>query len=186
MGWPEGVLRATAVQLAVALAYALAYRLQATLPTVVGTETASIVFIPAVIRVAATMLSGSRAVAGLFAGSLLVALQSPLYEDNALWFAFISAASAPIAYELFVRLGLLSRSPLRHIDSVMVMLFIASYAVINAGLHILSWGVIDGGIASHFPFFAVMVVGDIVPPAAGFAAFLALRWAFHLVGARKH
>ena len=76
MGWPERVLRATAVQLAVALAYALAYRLQATLPTVIGTETASIVFIPAVIRVAATMLSGSQAVAGLFAGSLVVALQS--------------------------------------------------------------------------------------------------------------
>ena len=66
------------------------------------------------------------------------------------------------------------------------MLFIASYAVINAGLHILSWGVLDRGIASHFPLFAVMVVGDIVPPAAGFAAFLALRWAFRLADAHKH
>lgn len=186
MAWPEQIPKTIAFQLAIAVAYALAYRVQSAMPLLAGTETASIIFIPALIRVAATALSGSLAVVGLFAGSLLVAVQSPIYEANALWFAFISAASAPLAYALFVQFGLLNRQPLREADPTMVILFIASYAVINAGLHILSWGVLHGGIASHFPFFVIMVVGDLVPPIAGFAAFRAIRWAFRLAGAHRH
>ena len=184
--WVERLPKIIALQLAIAVAYAPAYRVQAIMPSEPGTETASILFVPAILRVLGTMLSGSLAFIGLFTGSFLVYLQEPHLGPHAWWVAVASAASAPIAYELFMRLGLFDAQPLRTVDTPIVMLFIACYAVTNAGLHMVALALLTGGIASHFPYFAIMVVGDIVPPALGFAVLVAIRHAFRAVRPRRH
>ena len=186
MSWVDRLPKTIAMQLAIAVAYALAYRIQALMPSEPGTETASILFVPAIVRVMGTMLTGGIAFVGLFTGSFLVYLQAPHLGAHAWWIAVASAASAPIAYTLFMRLGLFDAHPLRKVDLPIVMLFIACYAVINAGLHMVALAVLTGGIASHFPYFAIMVVGDIVPPALGFAAFVAVRHIFRVVRPHRH
>lgn len=181
MMW-DRIPREIALQLAITLAFFLAFQMQLRLPDVPGTAVASLIFIPALVRVLATLYAGPRAVIGLFAGSLLVLLKFLPYEQQMLWRASASAISAPLALILFHMTGLFprGRSPLRSEPSIL-FLFIGSYAVINAGLHLVGLTLVGEPIAHHLPYFLIMVAGDVIVPGVGFAVFFAFR---HLMGLR--
>lgn len=171
----ERLLRAVALQLAIAVCYVVAFRVQMALPPLPGSALAAIFFVPSVVRVFATLLTGGAAFFGLFAGSMIISLQVPVYEEHVWLHALASAGSAPFAVTLFRRLGLLPNRAnlLRAADTPMVLVFIASYAVVNAGMHLVGLATIDSALSSHLPYFLLMVAGDFLPAAGGFVLFRA-------------
>lgn len=173
----DRIAPALAAQLTIALAYVLTFRLHTALPDLPGTAIASVIFIPSLVRVAGTLWTGPLAFVGLFAGSLIIAMQYPEYQAEALYHAVSSAGSAPLTYLIFTKIGLLNRAtvPFKRPDAVAVFLFIAFYAVMNAGLHLIGLSILKGTLAPHLPYFLVMVAGDIIPPAGGFALYLGLK-----------
>ena len=176
MTFSERLPREIALQLAIALAFFMAFQIQMAIPGIPGTDVASLIFIPALVRVFATLYAGPRAALGLFAGSILVMLKFLPYETHMLWRAFSSAMSAPMALILFGLLGLFppGRSPLQG-DAPILLLFIACYAVINAGLHLVGLTVAGAPLAQHLPYFLVMVAGDVIVPVVGFAAYRGVK-----------
>jgi hypothetical protein len=66
------------------------------------------------------------------------------------------------------------RSPLRS-DASILFLFIASYAVINAGLHLIGLTVAGAPLSQHLPYFLVMVAGDAIVPAVGFGGYFVVK-----------
>jgi hypothetical protein len=170
------IVRQIAAQLATALAYVLTFRMQMALPDLPGTAIATIIFIPSLVRVGATLICGPIAFVGLFAGSLMIALESPHYQANVLWHAFSSAASAPLTALLFGQIGLMKAGRADSLrDPAVIFPFIMSYAVINAGLHLIGLSVLTTAISPHLPFFLTMVVGDVIPPVLGFVAFWTIQ-----------
>lgn len=169
--------RAIAIQLAIALSYVVLFRIQMAIPDIPGSAIASAIFIPSIVRVAGTLLAGPLAFFGLFGGSFMIAQQYPWYEAQAFYHAFASAASAPLTCVLFGLLGLVQcgRGHMRRPDPAIVFLFIACYAVMNAGLHMIGLSILKSEISPHIPYFLIMVAGDIIPPAGGFAAYLILK-----------
>jgi hypothetical protein len=172
----EKFAREIALQLAIALAFFMTFQLQLAIPGIPGTDFAALIFIPALVRVLATLYGGPSAAIGLFIGSMLIMLKFAPYEPQMLWRAISSAASAPIAYLLFGLVGLFpsGRSPLRS-DASILFLFIASYAVINAGLHLIGLTVAGAPLSQHLPYFLVMVAGDAIVPAVGFGGYFIVK-----------
>ena len=95
-----------AAQLVIAVAYVMAFELQLRFPNIPGTDFASMLFIPALVRVAATLYLGPRAFLGLWAGSWLVSQTLMASAELSYWELFSSAASAPCAFIMFRLLGL--------------------------------------------------------------------------------
>ncbi len=177
----EKIARQLALQLAIALVYFIAFQMQLAIPGIPGTDFAALIFIPALVRVVATLYAGPSAAIGLFVGSMLVMLQFMPVEPQMLWRGISSATSAPLALMLFCCLGLFpSRgSPLRS-DATILFLFIASYAVINAGMHLIGLSVTEDAIGQHLPYFLVMVAGDTIVPLAEFGVYFAVKRLFQL------
>lgn len=169
-----------ATQLGIALAYVIAFQVQLRFPNIPGTDFAALIFIPALVRVAATLYLGPRAFFGLWAGSWLVSLTILESAHISYWELFSSAASAPFAFMMFRLLGLFpaGRDPLRHSDAMVVYLFIASYAVINAGFHLIGATMLGDPLSARLPYFPIMVMGDLIVPIGGFVAFLVVRRLF--------
>lgn len=183
----DRLVRSVAAQLAVAVAFVVLFRIQAMMPDLPGTAIATIFFLPALVRVIATLYLGPAAFFGLFGGSIIIALQSPSFQANALWHGLSSAASAPIVYWVFAKLGLLPRRPPGLRVDVMVFLpFVLSYAVTNAGLHLIGLSILTAAISPHLPYFLTMVAGDLIPPLLGFGLFWAYRRAFRSGTLPKH
>ena len=175
----ERIPREIASQLAIALAFFMTFQLQMAIPGIPGTDFAALIFIPAIVRVLATLYVGPSAAIGLFVGSLLVMLKFAPFETQTVWRAFSSAVSAPIAYSLFGLVGLFpsDRSPLRS-DASILLLFTACYAVINAGMHLIGLTVAGAPLSQHLPYFLVMVAGDMIVPIGGFGVYWVLKRLF--------
>lgn len=173
----DRIARFIAAQLAIAVAYAALFRLHLLLPDLPGTAFATIFFLPALVRIIGTLYCGPSAFLGLFAGSLIIALQSPSFQANALWHAIASAGSAPLIYWIFSKLGLFgTRPPGLKVDVIVFLPFVLSYAVANAGLHLIGLSILTKAISPHLPYFLMMVAGDLIPPVLGFALYRAIRW----------
>lgn len=187
MNFKDHAARMIAAQLTVAVTFVVAFRLQLLLPDLPGTAFATVFFIPSLVRIIATLYCGPTAFWGLFAGSLIIAFQSPSFQANALWHAVSSAASAPLIYWTFTKIGLLpARPPGFKVDMMVFLPFVLSYAAMNAGLHLIGLSILTAAISTHLPYFLTMVTGDLIPPLMGFGVYWAIRRAFWSGTLPKH
>lgn len=187
MPFGDRAARFIAAQLTIAVAFVVLFRLQMMLPDLPGTAIATIFFLPAVVRTFATLYCGPAAFFGLFAGSLIIALPATPFQENALWHGLSSAGSAPLIYWIFAKLGLLpQRPPGLRVDAMVFLPFVLSYAVTNAGLHLIGLSILTTAISPHLPYFLTMVTGDLIPPLLGFGLFWAFRHVFASGTPPKH
>lgn len=176
MSFGERAARLIAAQLVIAVAFVILFRVQLLLPDLPGTVFATIFFLPALVRIVATLYCGPIAFWGLFAGSLVIAVQSPSFQANALWHAVASAGSAPLVYWIFSKIGLFGdRPPGFKVDAMVFLPFVLSYAATNAGLHLIGLSILTAAISPHLPYFLTMVAGDLIPPVMGFGLYWAIR-----------
>lgn len=187
MSFGDRAARFIAAQLTISVAFVVLFRVQMMLPDLPGTSFATIFFLPALVRVVSTLYLGPTAFFGLFAGSMVISLQSPWFQANALWHGISSAASAPVIYWIFAKIGLLpTRPPGLKVDPMMVLPFVLSYAVTNAGLHLIGLSILTTAVSPHLPYFLTMIAGDLIPPLLGFGLFWAFRRAFRSGTLPKH